>query len=241
MQINEQPILILLTGPNGAGKTTFRQQFLESDTIFSDFASLNWDDETINLIHENPSFTQTTARINAGKIIIKKTQECFAKNRGFIYETVAADRRHFRIIQTAKDQGYKIVTIFIGLSSIELSKLRVKHRVENGGHNVASTDIETRYPKILANFPDLFNQSDTCFVIDNSGKNYKLILLKSNDLNITFNRFPKYLLKNKFDLTSEKQSDGSVLLTNSQYAKKSQAEKQQTIQYLLEVFGTRDK
>lgn len=241
MQTPEQPITILLTGPNGAGKTTFRQKFLEQNPVFSGFISLNWDEETIKYSITNPEISKDMARINAGKIIINKTQNCFTQHKSFIYETLAADHRHLRIITTAKKTGYKIVTVFIGLASPELSKIRVKHRVENGGHNVNNSDIEARYPKIMANFPTLFDQSDTCFVIDNSGKNYKLILLKSNNLNITFNKFPNYLSHDKFDLSSEKQSDGSILLTNSQYIKKSQAEKQQIIQHLLESFSTKNK
>ena len=92
----------------------------------------------------------------------------------------------------------------------------------------------------MANFPHLFSQSDTCFVIDNSGKNYKLILLKSNNLSITFSKFPNYLPHDQFDLTQEKQPNGSILLSNNEYAKKSQEEKQRLIQHLVELFSAKN-
>ena len=240
MSSNEQPLMILLTGPNGAGKTTFRQKFLDTNPTFNGMNSLNWDDETYRLTAENPKLPETTARINAGKNIIEQTRYCLSQSYSFIYETVAADRRHLRIINTAQNAFYKVVTVFIGLSSPELSKQRVKHRVENGGHDVPVKDIETRYPKIMANFPVLFNQSDTCFVIDNSGKNFKLVLLKSNNINITFSRFPNYLPNNQFDLTKEIQPNGSILLQTSEYVKKTQAEKQKIIQQLLETFSIKN-
>lgn len=236
MNKNDQPIMILLAGPNGAGKTTFRQTFLEPNPIFSDFVSLNWDEETIKFLHEHCDITEKTARINAGKIILKKQTYCLEQKCGFIYETVAADRRHLRIINTAKNNGFKVITVFIGLASPELSIQRVKHRVENGGHNVPVSDIESRYPRIMANFPHLLSNSNTCFVIDNSGKNYKLILLKSNNINLTFSRFPNYLAMDQFDLTQEIQPNGSILLSTSNYQKKTQEEKQKIISHLLETF-----
>lgn len=235
----EQPLMILLTGPNGAGKTTFRQKFLESNPVFSELYSLNWDDETKKLINENPNIPESVARINAGRTIIEKTSYCFSERVNFVYETVATDKRHIGVIQTAKKYSYKIVTIFIGLSSSDLSKERVRRRVEQGGHNIPDAEIERRYPRIIANFPNLFIQSDTCFVIDNSYKNYKLILLKSNNLKITFNKFPNYLITDNFDITRENQNDGSILLQTDSYIKKTQAEKQHLIQSLLEVFGTK--
>ena len=240
MSNNEQPLMILLTGPNGAGKTTFRQKFLESNPVFSDLYSLNWDDETAKIINENPGISEIAARLGAGKNIIEQTHYCFTERADFVYETVAADKRHLRIIQTAKNYFYKIVTIFIGLSSPNLSKQRVKYRVEHGGHNVSDAEIEARYPKTMANFPNLFVQSDTCFVIDNSGKNYKLILLKSNNLNITFSKFPNYLTINNFDITRENQNDGSILMQTDSYVKKSQTEKQQIMQNLLEMFSIKN-
>lgn len=240
MPDKEQPLIILLTGPNGAGKTTFRQNFLENNPAFSDFVSLNWDDETARLMQKDSNLNETTARVIAGKTIIQETKDCFTKHKNFIYETVAADKRHTRMIKTAKNAGYKIVSVFIGLSSPELSKLRVKHRVTNGGHDISSTDIESRYPKVMANFPDILNQSDTCFVIDNSGQNYKLILLKSDNFNITFSKFPTYLPKEQFDLTKEQQPNGSILIAGDEYLKKSTSEKQKLIQHLLEFFSTKN-
>ena len=240
MPDQEQPIMMLLAGPNGAGKTTFRKKFLESNATFSEFISLNWDDETAKKKEEQPDLTETEARIITGKDIIKRTKQSFEQRKNFVYETVAADFRHLRLMKTARAAGYKVVTIFIGLSSPELSKLRVKHRVQNGGHNVAIEDIESRYPKIIANLPSLMEESDTCFVIDNSGKNYKLILLKSNDLNMTFSKFPNYLPLDKFDLTKELQEDGSMLLPTSKYTKKSAEEKQELIRHLLEFFSVKD-
>ena len=240
MSNTEQPTMILLTGPNGAGKTTFRQKFLEPNPIFENIDSLNWDEETIKLAQQNSQLPVRTAYIKAGKVIVQKTQKCFDDKKSFIYETTAADHRHVNLIETAKNLEYKIVTVFIGLASPELSKLRVKHRVANGGHDVPVHNIETRYPKIMTNFSYLFDQSDTCFVIDNSGKKYELILLKSNDLSITFRRFPKYLPQDKFDLTKEIQPDGSILLSNNEYNKKKPEEKQQLIQHLIELLSVKN-
>lgn len=232
----ERPIMMLLVGPNGAGKTTFRQRYLDQNPNFNHLITLNWDDTIKEILRRNPNLSEKTAAIQAGMNIVETQKYCFSQNYGFIYETTGADRRHRELIETAKGLDYKLVTIFIGLKSPELSKKRVQIRVKKGGHDIPVKDIESRYPKIMVNFPNILNQSDTCFVIDNSGQDYRLILLKSNDFNITFSRFPNYLNTKHFNLAQEIQDDGCILL-NNKYKNKTPQQKQEIIQMFMEKFS----
>ena len=240
-EITEQPLMILLAGPNGAGKTTFRKKFLETNPRFSGLVSLNWDDETTKLMARHPELSNTMARIDAGKNIIEKTSYCIEQTQSFIYETVAANKRHLRLLNTVKNSFYKVVTVFIGLASPDLSKQRVKNRVRQGGHSVSPCDIEIRYPKAMANFPHLLSESDTCFFIDNSGVNFKLILLKSANISVTFSKFPNYLIQSQFDMSRQEQADGTLLLSTNDYNIKTQTEKQKIIQKLLEIYSINAK
>lgn len=58
--------------------------------------------------------------------------------------------------------------IFIGLESAELSRLRVAHRVKNGGHDVPSEKLATRYPRTLENLAQALAFVPTVRLYDNS-------------------------------------------------------------------------
>ena len=60
-------------------------------------------------------------------------------------------RRHFREEELSKQQkrqkekGYYVRLFYIGLSSATESKKRIRNRVEKGGHDIPSQDVERRF------------------------------------------------------------------------------------------------
>lgn len=81
-------------------------------------------------------------------------------------------------MDAARKKGFKIATVFIGLSDPWLSYWRVRARVASGGHDVPYKDLTRRYPKIMKNFPEMLKRSDIAGVFDNSGPEpFKLIFL----------------------------------------------------------------
>jgi predicted ABC-type ATPase len=77
---------------------------------------------------------------------------------------------------------------YVGLDSAETAKLRVKLRVEHGGHGISDEDIERRYVKTFENLKEVLPLCDLAAIYDNSEafrrfaiyKNGKCVRLSSN-------------------------------------------------------------
>ncbi len=220
----DAPYMIMIAGPNGAGKSTFYKQILSKDPFFEKVEFINLDNLAKEMAGENED--PNNFMLPAAKIISERLTKKIKKKKSFIYETTSAGVTHLKIMQAAKNKGFKITTIFIGLSSAELSHLRVQQRVTEGGHNVPPEDIERRYPKIIKNFPEMLKISDISAVFDNSGKNpFKLIFLMDESKFWIFHRYPKWLNKS---LEERKTQKDMIHITNKAF-KSMPAEKSATL------------
>ena len=183
--------LVIIAGPNGAGKSTFYNNILRTDPLFKNAEYINLDEYAKELAGRGDP---TEYFIPAGRKVRQKIDEKFQKNESFVYETTASGLSHLKIMDQAREQGYKVATVFIGLSRVELSHLRVQKRVNEGGHSVPAEDIERRYPKVIKNFPNMLARSDLAAVFDNSGSDpYKLIFLMDQYNFKIFYKYPKWV------------------------------------------------
>ena len=194
----KQPWMIVLCGPNGAGKTTFYEKVLKDDPFFKKVDFINWDNVAARFAAEGANITR--AYRSAGVIISNALDSKLQNHESFIYETTSAGRAHLGLIEDAQKNGFKIVSFFIGLSSPELSHLRVQSRVQNGGHSISAKDIERRFPLIMKNFPEMLKVSDYSVVFDNSGKSpFKPIFVMDQRQWFLFHRYPRWLGKLDID------------------------------------------
>lgn len=188
----EQPWMIIIAGPNGAGKSTFYEDILKSDPLFKKAEFINLDVLAAQMAGKGRD--PNDFMFSAGKIISNRLQERIEKKRSFIYETTSSGRTHLKVMEEAKKRNFKIATIFIGLSKVEISHLRVQQRVREGGHDVPPEDIDRRYAKVIKNFPDMLKYSDVSAVFDNSGKHpFKLIFLMDERQFFIFHKYPRWL------------------------------------------------
>lgn len=217
----KQNWLVIIAGPNGAGKSTFYEKFLQKDPLFAKAPFVNLDNYAKEFA-EDEGGNPEEYLLQAGRTVRKNINENFKKNRSFVYETTASGLTHLRIMEEAKNHGYKVATIFIGLSKVELSHLRVAKRVDEGGHSVPTEDIERRYPRVIKNFPDMLARSDLAAVFDNSGKDpYKLIFLMDEYNFRIFYKYPRWV---KEAIQDRKTSKNFILVSTSDL-KKSKKEK----------------
>lgn len=183
--------LIIIAGPNGAGKSTFYHNVLRSDPLFKNAPFVNLDEYAKELAGDgNPN----DYFVQAGRKVRENIEKNFKNRKNFVYETTSAGLTHLKIMDQAHQNGYKVATVFIGLSKVELSHLRVQKRITEGGHSVSTKDIERRYPKVIKNFPDMLARSDMAAVFDNSGKEpYKLIFLMDKYNFRIFYKYPRWV------------------------------------------------
>lgn len=157
-----KPVLICIAGPNGAGKTTFFQTFLEPIRL----RFVNADVIARALSPTDPGLVAYEAA-NLAEIV---RNDLLSRGVTFCMETVFSDREGSKVefLRRAQRSGYYVYLIFIGLESIELSTLRVQHRVERGGHDVPDDKLIERFPRSIRNLTEALVFADTTYIYDNS-------------------------------------------------------------------------
>lgn len=145
--------ILMFAGPNGSGKSTITSKI----AICGDY--INADS-----IKEHLKCTD----LEAAKIA-ELTREYYLQNgKNFTFETVLSTKRNISLLQRAKEQGYRIVCIYILTADPEINKKRVSERVKNGGHSVPPEKITTRYIRALQLLPQLFTICDELYIFDNT-------------------------------------------------------------------------
>ncbi|MBQ7185301.1 MAG: AAA family ATPase [Alphaproteobacteria bacterium] len=169
MGIFNEKVFYLIGGPNGSGKTTLARELIadKPDVVF-----LNSDD----IARE-----QNMSPFDASRIILKQSYDIISNNKSFAWETTLAGHSHNKFIKITKDQGYKIVFLYVFLPSVEQNVARVHQRVALGGHDVPEEDIRRRYTNSLNNLGDVCSKADIWEIYNNGGKRYKLFMRGIHD------------------------------------------------------------
>ncbi len=162
------PILHLVAGPNGAGKTTFYNkviapiplEFINADVI----AAQRWPGDEVSHAYE------------ASAAAAELREERFADRRSFATETVFSHRSKLDLVAKATTLGYS-VTLHIIVIPEDLAVLRVRTRVEVGGHDVPEIKVRERHRRLWAHVRDAIDLAAVANVYDNSSasKPFRLI------------------------------------------------------------------
>jgi predicted ABC-type ATPase len=153
--------LFVFAGANGSGKTTLYKRHKH---IFSEIPFVNADEMlkevTGNNDPSNAKFGQELA--NA------EIEKCFAEEKSFVFETVFSHESKIELVKRAKLLGYAVSIYFCHLSDAAQNIARVKHRIDQGGHDVPEEKIITRIPRTLENVRTALQFADDFYVFDNS-------------------------------------------------------------------------
>jgi predicted ABC-type ATPase len=143
---------------NGAGKTTFALRYLPEMTGCRNF--INADLIADGLSPLNPAGVQ----LEAGKILLREIEANVTAETDFAFETTLSGRMYVRLLKelhstrlrsdgtTARQEGWKIVLFYLWIPDAEFSRLRVRQRVESGGHDIPDEAIARRYRRTVSNF-----------------------------------------------------------------------------------------
>jgi predicted ABC-type ATPase len=154
--LDQRPILVALAGPNGAGKTTFYHAHLKPAGL----RFLNADEIAREL---------ETDAYEAARVVTALRQEMVRQRESFVLETVFSDPVGDKLsfMKEAAQSGYTVVLCFIGISGVERSEERVAMRVSQGGHDVPSEKLVSRFPRTLANLRTALRELPHVLVFDN--------------------------------------------------------------------------
>lgn len=173
--MTRQAQLWVFCGPNGAGKSTLYRRLFDKKIRY-----INPDDIEKKLQLCYPDISKTNSQVIAAREALILRAEYLDNRYTFAIETTLSGHSELNLIKKAKDKGYKINLIYVGLSSKYQSLARVKTRVFIGGHNIPLEAINRRYAKSLDNLLQASLLADRLFIFDNSGKKHRLLLTFKN-------------------------------------------------------------
>jgi predicted ABC-type ATPase len=163
---DQRPLIVAIAGSNGAGKTTFYHahlmaaglRFVNADALASELGL---------------GAADAMAMANALRRALVLRRE------SFVFETVFSDSVGDKLTFLAETAslGYTAVLCYIGIASAAMSEERVAMRVTQGGHDVPSDKLKTRFPRTLANLHAAIRQLPHVLVFDNSDlhRAYRLV------------------------------------------------------------------
>jgi predicted ABC-type ATPase len=156
LPLDQRPVIVALAGPNGAGKTTFYHAHLEP----------------AGLRFVNADVIARELRVDAyaaARVTDALRRELLKQGESFVFETVFSDPVGDKLafLKEAVQAGYTVVLCFIGISGPTISDERVAMRISQGGHDVPSEKLITRFPRILANLKSALRDLPHVWVFDN--------------------------------------------------------------------------
>ena len=153
---------VVIAGVNGAGKTTL----YSTEDSFSNIEKVNLD-ETVRSIGDWKNASDIK---KAATIVLNRIEDYFETGVSFSQETTLCGKSILKNLSRAKELGYVIELWYVGVDSPEISKERVNHRIEKGGHGISEEDIERRYYESLKRLKEVLPMCDIVIVYDNTKK-----------------------------------------------------------------------
>lgn len=129
-------IYTIIGGVNGVGKSSLS-------------GVLSAENTDLGIIIDTDKLTAGLGgdRIKGCKLAIERIGDCLRKGVNFTQETTLSGVRTLKTIRKARELDYFIRLYYVGVSSSGESIRRIRNRVEKGGHDIPSADVERRYGK----------------------------------------------------------------------------------------------
>lgn len=96
----------------------------------------------------------------------------------------------------ARQRGYAVELIFVGIDNPQTNIERVSERVAAGGHYVPDDDVRRRYTRSMENLPRAVASADRVTVFDNSsiGRPIQVLLIKAEVISVLVNDIPLWVV-----------------------------------------------
>ncbi len=94
-----------------------------------------------------------------------------------------------RYLKLAREQGYRVVIVFVFIHRADLCVRRVRARVRRGGHDVPEPDILRRYGRSQVNFWKLYRPlADEWHLYFNGGESFEMVASGDSESMVVYNR-----------------------------------------------------
>jgi predicted ABC-type ATPase len=164
------PNCYIIAGPNGAGKTTFATEFLPLYANCRNFINAD-------LIARGLSpFDPDAGILRAGRTVLERIAEFTEAGSDFAFETTLSGRSYVPLLRGVKKAGFRLHMFYLWIPSPDLALLRIRDRVESGGHDVPARIVRRRFGRTLGNLFTLYRPLlDTLHFFDNSSAAPRLV------------------------------------------------------------------
>ena len=156
LPLDQRPIIVAIGGPNGAGKTTFYHAHLQPAGLR--FVNA---DVLARQLNMEP--------YDAARLADSLRRELLRQRESFVFETVFSDPvgEKLAFLKTAAQAGYNTILCYIGISGPDVSEQRVAMRVSQGGHDVPTEKLITRFPRTLVNLQAALRELRRVWIFEN--------------------------------------------------------------------------
>ncbi|WP_237153429.1 zeta toxin family protein [Oryzibacter oryziterrae] len=159
----------IIAGPNGSGKSTIYEllrpigEYVNADLIAR------------NLSPTSPS----SASVKAGRAVLMRLKELMSLRQSFVYETTLGSRQSIEIMRKCRELGYEVGLVFVCVRSDDACILRIKERVERGGHHIDDVTVRRRFVSSLLNLSPALSLAHNAIIYDNSEIASKILAIVS--------------------------------------------------------------
>ena len=113
--------------------------------------------------------------LRAGRIVLERIAAFTEAKADFAFETTLSGRSYVPLLRRVKDAGFRLHMFYLWIPSADLAMLRIRTRVEGGGHNVPEAVVRRRFNRTLGNLFRLYRPMlDTLLFFDNSSDTPRL-------------------------------------------------------------------
>ena len=123
--------------------------------------------------------------LRAGRMVLARIAEFTKARTDFALETTLAGRSYVPLLRGVRKAGFRAHMFYLWIPSPELALLRIRHRVESGGHDVPEADVRRRFRRTLRNLFRLNRPLlDTLHFFDNASEPPQLVFIAGSAIHL---------------------------------------------------------
>lgn len=161
----------LTVDPNVLAQYSARHDVLINHHLDNDIPSLPFENNCLLLNRLKLNSYHASALCNFIR------DELFKAEKSFSFETVMSHESKVHLLRNAQKLGYRTYLYFVGTESPDINVVRVKERVEKGGHPVPEDKIRSRYERSINFLYDAIGFANRAYIFDNSHEQHEPILV----------------------------------------------------------------
>ena len=163
-----RPVFTVIGGPNGAGKSAYTEGLAAKGYPLGEVVNPD-------VIAANLPGPDATRDARAGRETLRRTRALSASGRTFSRETTLSGSEILRTMRAAKNAGFTVNLFFVGVDSVDISRARVRRRVERGGHGIPEQVQARRFDRSLDHAALAAQVADTTVYVNSMDEQFRSV------------------------------------------------------------------